>query len=228
VSEPEVVVSQELKDSGVYVYYALVPSLRVTPTPAGLDRELRDAEEEVRVSIGTPERLTDHPVVRAYRSLLWRLGVDPTKVRPSGEALARRVLRGASLPRINSVVDAGNLVSLRTLVPIGLYDAERLSFPLTLKRASGSEDFRPIGGKPVKVRKGYPILVDASGRVLHIYPHRDSEDTMIRDTTKSVLVMAAGAPGVPRDLVRRALTEVIELLAKYSSAQTSGVGVREA
>ncbi len=223
----EVVVSDDLKGLGVFVYYALVPSLKVLPTPAGLDRELARVEAEVRESLGSPERLTEHPVVRAYRNLLWRLGIDPTKIRPSGEALARRVLHGKSLPRINSVVDSGNLVSLKTLVPIGIYDAARIEPPLTLKRAAGGEEFRPIGGKPSRLKRGTPILVDASGKVLHIYPHRDSEETMVRGETTSILIVSAGAPGVPRAEVKRALEEVLSLLGRYSHAVLEGVEVKE-
>ena len=226
--EVRVIVSDDLKDLGVYVYYTLIPSLKVLPTPTGLDRELARAEVEVKEALGSPERLTEHPIVKAYRSLLWRLGIDPTKVRPSGEALARRVLHGRSLPRINSVVDSGNLVSLKTLVPIGIYDAARITPPLTLRRAEGGEEFRPIGGKPSKLRRGTPILVDASGKVLHIYPHRDSEETMVRGETTSVIIVSAGAPGVPRAEVKRALEEVVSLLGRYSHAILEGVEVREA
>ncbi len=221
-------VSGELKSLGVYVYYAEVPSVRVMPTPIGLDRELEEAEREIVERFGSPDSLTVHPLVRAYRSLLWKLGLDPTKVRPSGEALARRVLNGKRVPRINSVVDSGNLVSLRTLVPIGIYDLDRLSPPLELRRASGGEEFRPIGGKPHALKKGTPVLVDSEGRVLHVYPHRDSEHTMVRESTRRVLVVAAGAPGVPRDHVRRALAWVVELLGKYSSGLVHGVEAREA
>ncbi|MEM2412537.1 MAG: hypothetical protein QW447_02425, partial [Candidatus Bathyarchaeia archaeon] len=40
------------------------------------------------------EKLKENPVVRAYRDFYWKLGIDPTKTRPSGEALLRRVLHG--------------------------------------------------------------------------------------------------------------------------------------
>ena len=54
----------------------------------------------------TIETLKDHPIVRAYRDFYWKLDIDPTKTRPSGEALLRRVLHGDELPRISTVVDA--------------------------------------------------------------------------------------------------------------------------
>ena len=47
------------------------------------------------------------------RGLYKALGIDPTKTRPSNEALLRRALKGESLYRINTLVDALNLSSLR-------------------------------------------------------------------------------------------------------------------
>lgn len=42
----------------------------------------RSVYEEVRAKY-TIETLKDNPTVRAYRDFYWRLGIDPTKTRPS-------------------------------------------------------------------------------------------------------------------------------------------------
>lgn len=152
----------------------------------------------------TLESLRGDPVVRAYRDFYWRIGVDPTKVRPSGEALVRRALRGR-FPRINPVVDSGNVASARTLVPIGIYDLDRAVPPLMLVLSRGGEEFRPIGGGLERLRAGLPILVDSRGVVLHLYPHRDSVETMVRPSTRRALILAAGVDGVGDERLYRAL-----------------------
>ncbi len=198
---------------GVFISYAVVRGVRVSTTPGFIDEMLRGEEERVRSVIGDVGKLTENPIVQAYRKFMWRLGIDPTKVRPSSEALARRVLHGGSIPRINSVVDIGNLISLKTLVPIGLYDLDLISPPLTLKLSEGYEEFVPIGSQGVeKLRRGLPIIVDSRGLVIHIYPHRDSRLSMITDSTRNVLVISCGAPGVPRSLVMEATESVVNLL----------------
>ena len=159
----------------------------------------------------TLEGLKDDPLVRAYRDFYWRIGVDPTKTRPSSEALVRRALRGR-WPRINPVVDAGNIASARFMVPIGIYDFERFRAPLVLRLSGGGEVFYPIGGGEERLPEGVPILVDSEGRVLHLFPHRDSRLTMVRDDTRCVLVLAAGVPGVPAERLVGAVREVARLL----------------
>jgi DNA/RNA-binding domain of Phe-tRNA-synthetase-like protein len=55
-------------------------------------------------------RSSEVPGAGDARTLYKALGIDPTKTRPSNEALLRRALRGETLYRINTLVDALNLV----------------------------------------------------------------------------------------------------------------------
>src|SRR6185436_10903063 len=67
---------------------------------------------------------TDIPGVAETRALFHQLDVDPTKTRPSSEALLRRVLQGRGLPQVNAAVDVCNLCSLEDQLPLGLYDRD--------------------------------------------------------------------------------------------------------
>nr|WP_301287551.1 phenylalanine--tRNA ligase beta subunit-related protein [Methanocalculus alkaliphilus] len=63
------------------------------------------------------------------------MGVDPTKTRPAFEALVRRILAGKALPAIKPAVDAYNLRSASSSIPIAAFDAGRLSGDLTMRFA---------------------------------------------------------------------------------------------
>src|SRR5260370_33425154 len=69
--------------------------------------------------------------VKQIRAIFHRAGLDPTRYRPSSESLLRRAVKGKGLYFINSVVDLVNYFSLKTLCPMGLYDADRLKTPIT-------------------------------------------------------------------------------------------------
>lgn len=101
-----------------------------------LDPLVREVSGRLRLS---KEGLKDHPVVRAFRDFYWRIGIDPTKTRPASEALARRLLGGQGIPKINSLVDAGNLASVETMIPIGVYDFDKVMGGLTLRFAREGE-----------------------------------------------------------------------------------------
>src|SRR5437588_1841090 len=80
------------------------------------------------------------------RALYRRFGLDPTRVRPSSEALLRRVRKGDPLPRINSLVDVANVMSLRLQVPVGLYDLDRVvGEELVIRLGAEGEGYGGIG-----------------------------------------------------------------------------------
>ncbi|AEM38672.1 B3/4 domain protein [Pyrolobus fumarii 1A] len=217
-------VEPEASSLGIYVYYGVVIGVHVEASPAELLQEFDRVAEELKQVYGRPEELSRDPVIQAYRKFYWRIGIDPTKTRPAGEALARRLLRGRGLPSINNVVDAGNVVSARLFVPIGIYDLDKFEPPARITLSRGGEVFRPIGGRgEEKLKPGIPIMVDAKGVVMHLYPHRDSIDTCVKDETRSVLVVAAGVEGVPRERVEKAARDTLNLIERYAGGEAHGV-----
>lgn len=120
------------------------------------------------------------------RTLYKALGLDPTKTRPSSEALLRRALKGEPLYRINTLVDALNLCSLRAQLPFGLYDRDKLQPPIVLRRGGAGESYEGIRKGLVNV-EARPVLVDASGPFGN--PTSDSARTMITLEALNALVV---------------------------------------
>ena len=205
-------IDPKLAGLGVRLGLLIVEGVNVRERSSKLDEEIERIVNLVKERIGSLEALREHPYVKAYRSFLWRLGIDPTKIRPSSEALARRVLRGSPLPRINNIVDAGNASSLLHMVPIGLYDLDRLQPPVRLTLCREPCSFEPIGGKPRLLNPGTPVLVDSSGYVIHVYPHRDAKRTAINEGTRRLLAVSAGVAGVEESSLRESLEDFARLL----------------
>jgi DNA/RNA-binding domain of Phe-tRNA-synthetase-like protein len=132
------------------------------------------------------------PGAQDARTLYKALGIDPTKTRPSNEALLRRALKGESLYRINTLVDALNLSSLREQLPFGLYDLDRVKPPVELRLGAAGEAYEGIRKGPVQV-EGRPVLVDAEGPFGN--PTSDSLRTCITLATTRCLVVAYAPAG---------------------------------
>ena len=96
--------------------WVFADEISVVDTDPALDEPLAAAA----ASMGTSTARAD--VTAAVRSMYKAVGIDPTRTRPSSEALLRRVKRGDSLPRINRIVDLVNWTSLETQLPFGAYD----------------------------------------------------------------------------------------------------------
>ncbi len=216
---PEIILEPEIS-SRHGVFLAIV-CLEGADCGRTLDSLLTRVEEEVR-SMYRLEDLRNDPRVRALRDFYWKIDIDPTKQRPASEALVRRVLRGGSIPRINCAVDAGNIVSMKTLVPIGIYDLAKLSPPIRMRYSRDGELFKPIGRKPERLRERQIVLADIE-RIVHVYPYRDGEETKVDSTSRDLLVVAGGVPGLSRDVVVHAAREVARLIVE----QCGGTQVSE-
>ena len=142
--------------------------------------------------------------VAAVRTMYKRVGLDPTKTRPSSEALLRRVRKGDPLPRINSLVDVCNWCSLEFQLPYGLYDAARVEGDIELRLGREGESYPGIRKDDVNVG-GRLTLADARGPFGN--PTSDSARTMVTTETVSAVVVVFA----PLEIAATRLTHVLDL-----------------
>ena len=116
------------------------------------------------------------PSRRAFKAF----GRDPGRVRISSEALYRRLRQGKELYRINTAVDANNLVSLETGFSLGTYDLARLRGNLTFRLGNEGEAYAGIGKDTLDLHR-MPLLADDSGPFG--CPCSDSQRAMIVEDT---------------------------------------------
>jgi len=158
------------------------------------------------------------PGAAEARALYKDLGLDPTKVRPSNEALLRRVLKGEALYTVNTLVDALNLCSLRAQLPFGLYDLDRVEPPVVLRRGGPGESYEGIRKGAVNV-EGRPVLVDARGPFGN--PTSDSARTMITTACRRALVIVYAPSRFPTGRVQSVLDETTATLTRWSGGAES-------
>ena len=201
------------------------PELQVIPVPLeGMtvlerrpDLDALKAELEARLRAQhAADALKDEPRVRAYRDFFWRLGIDPTKVRPASEALVRKVVRGRPLPTINTAVDALNVASIETNVAFAAFDTALLRGDLTLRYASPGERFLGIGMEAPIVLEGKELVIDDTSELVAVYPYRDADATKLTTRTTGCMLLGCGVPGVGGWDLRRATDRCAELMLEFT------------
>ena len=136
--------------------------------------------------------------VAAARALYRRFGMDPTRHRPSSEALLRRAVAGKPLPWISNAVDWCNLCSLRTALPIGLYDVDAVQGEVTFRRGAAGEAYPGIRKDEVHVALR-PVLADRLGPFGN--PSSDSLRTAVGEaTTRLLMVLFAPSSVGPAEM----------------------------
>ena len=161
------------------------------------------------------ETLKDEPRLRAYRDFFWRVGVDPTKVRPAAEALLRRVIQGKPFPRINALVDAYNLASAETRIALAAFDRARLHGDLRMRRSRPGESFLGIGMNAPVTLTGVEIVCEDANRLVAIYPYRDADASRVNSETRDVRFLVCGVPGISTGALRDAASVVANFVTCF-------------
>lgn len=172
----------------------------------------------------TLDQLRENPIFRAYRDFFWRIGVDPTKIRPASEALMRRALRGRSIPNINTLVDAYNLASIDSGIPLAAFDKDKIAGELFMREAVAKEEFYGIGmDKPVILNGGEVVLEDGE-KLVAIYPYRDADISKITLNTRNLLLMICGVPNIDDSTIEEAKVLGVGYVQRFCGGVVSGKG----
>ncbi|MER5381820.1 phenylalanine--tRNA ligase beta subunit-related protein [Streptomyces sp. NBC_00647] len=161
----------------------------------------------------------EDPHMAAWREIYTAFGSKPSRTRNSAEALAKRALSGAGLPRINVLVDVYNAISVAHLIPVGGEDTDHIRGAMRLVRATGDEDFVTVSGGEEVVEHpdaGEVVWRDDTGVTCRRWNWRQGPRTRLtEESTAAVFLLESLAP-MPVADVEAAGAELAELLQKFS------------
>lgn len=162
----------------------------IAPASPELRAEIAEEVERIRARLSNAAEIRLVPEIARARDILRTVGVKPRSRTPSTENLLRFALRRGSLPTINNLVDAYNLVSVRTSSSLGAHDLDRIATPVELKIFQGGERFIPLGSaKEEEVAAGEFGYVDAFDRVICRLDARQADFSKVTVATTNVLLI---------------------------------------
>lgn len=215
------VVDEEVRERfpDLNVLLTELDGLKILQKSEELERFKEEVYERIRSRFSL-DSLKDDPLIRAYRDFFWRIGIDPTKIRPASEALLRRILGGKRLPTINTLVDAYNLASAETCIALAAFDADKIEGDeLRMRLAGSGETFLGIGMEKPRILKGGEIVVSDSRRLIAIYPYRDAEYSKVTLETKRTYLMTCGVPGISLEKLKEAETLAVQYIRRFCSEE---------
>jgi len=163
----------------------------------------------------TTETIKQMPSIEATRRIYRQCGKDPSRYRPSSEALIRRMLQGKELYRIDTLVDLINLASIKSGYSIGGFDASKfVGDTLTLGVGKEGEPYEGIGRGMINIA-GLPVYRDSQGGVGT--PTSDNERTKMEMATTHVVMLINGYDG-NKQTAGDCAQHIQELLRKYAES----------
>lgn len=206
-------------------------AVTVRPASEALHQEIQLRAGELQTRYRDPASAL--PAFTPARRMYHACGLDPSKTRPSSEALVRRILQGKGLYQVNTAVDAANLASITVFRSIGLYDADRIvpeapSAPNSSGLAAGVVRLRegrhgdqyPGIGKEAVHLEGRPAMIDANGPFGN--PSADSDRTKVTLETRRLLFVLFEPVGEDPAEVEKRLEVCRRILLRHVGGEVEG------
>jgi DNA/RNA-binding domain of Phe-tRNA-synthetase-like protein len=192
---------------------------------AALAGPLREEEERVRASLAgaAGTQVAEHPHIAPWREAYRKFGAKPREHPSSIENLARRVLKGWTVPHVNPLVDLYNTISLRHLVPVGGEDLGRVQGNVLLTLATGQEAPVHLLGEPEArlPKPGEVIYRDDVGILCRRWNWKEAERTKLTAETRHAFLVIEGLPPVGRDFVEMAAGELGRLVREHCGGEVA-------
>lgn len=190
----DIAICKNFAKANVAVTLGIVQCTVTVTEPGQSLSEALDHAAADRLSSLSGGTVDDIPQISETRQAYKTLGKDPSRYRPSAEALARRLIQGKGLYRINNVVDTNNLISLKTGFSIGSYDMATLFPPIVFRKGEIDEGYKAIGRGRLNL-ENLPIFVDNEGPFGS--PTSDSERSLVSLDSDDLLMIIVGFGETP-------------------------------
>ena len=170
----------------------------------------------------TLESLAEAQETRLVRAMFREWDMDPSKYRPSSEALLRRVVQGKCLYRVSNVVDICNVGSIEVGWPFGCYDRSRIRSPIVFRHGAAGESYEGIGKKMWHL-EGRPVLADPDGPFGS--PISDSTRSMITESAREILTVIYAPAGAPDASLEKTLARLGDRLTQFAGAHATRASI---
>ncbi len=208
------------------------PELRVELVVAtGLDNSGHWPEAESALAAAEADAASgvivwseDDPAIASWHAAYRAFGTNPRRIRPSVDALLRRLVRQRRLPRVNGAVDAYNATSVRFAVPAGAFDLDRLGDEVQIRLGTPDDRFTPLG-EPDEVEvpsTGEVVYAQGTEVLTRHWNHRDAHATRVREDTRSAVFMLERVSAVvTSERLADAAAHLAALLAPHAATITT-------
>jgi DNA/RNA-binding domain of Phe-tRNA-synthetase-like protein len=210
------IVSEDCLHLGLRAGAVVFRNLRIAPSDHEQRLEILDQVQKIRTRFADPSQIRATPEVEAFREILRKVGVNPRREQPSVERLLTFAFKRGELPAINTLVDAYNLISVRSLCSLGAHDLDKIALPVALRFLTGNESFTPLGSDTAATvdpkEFGY---VDAAGRVLCRLDLLQADFSKVTTATVNALLIIESTTAHEPTAASRAFEDAIALVTRY-------------
>jgi DNA/RNA-binding domain of Phe-tRNA-synthetase-like protein len=209
-------VFEECVQLGLRAGAVVFRDVRVGPSGPELLAVIAEECARVRARFASAAVVRSSPEVAAFQEIHRRVGANPRREQSSVERLLTFALQRGRLPAINGLVDAYNLVSIRSGCSLGAHDLDRLALPVSLRVLDSPQSFVPLGSlSPAVANAGEYAYVDARGSILCRLDVVQADFSKVTADTVNALLIIEATSAHSAAAVRKTFTDAVELVLRH-------------
>ncbi|MED4017607.1 MULTISPECIES: B3/4 domain-containing protein [Sutcliffiella] len=184
----------------------------ISTTPQMFKGRFRLFQESIYFDLLDQELKSVHGIAE-WRKIFKQTGTDPSRYRPSAEALYRRIKKGQFLEPVNSGVDINNFFSLKYSIPFGLYDNAKLNGQLSVMIGKENDHYTGLNGRIISLDK---ILHTADENGPFGSPYIDSTRSPISEATTDAIQLVYLLPSIENNEAVKMLESVASMFVQIN------------
>ncbi|MFB6468724.1 B3/4 domain-containing protein [Cytobacillus sp. Hz8] len=189
----------------------------VEESPQMLQGKIQTFQESLYFDL-EDKNVTDYEGIKEWRHVFKLTGKDPNRYRHSAESLFRRIKKHNFLTPVHSAIDINNFFSLRYQIPIGIYDADKISGDVLIRTGAETEEYFGLNGR---INSLHHLILSSDDLSPFGSPFVDSERTSVTRTTKNALQIIYLRPS----LIKEEADKLIQSLMNMFLQVHGGNGV---
>lgn len=214
-------IDKKVLSLGIKVLIVQIDGIKNSKSTPEFEKYLHSTLKEIKDSYNQTNSQINN-ILKGFQQLHTKVGVNNRKNRSSPEVLLSLLLEKDRFPRINTLVDIYNLVSIKTGLALGAHDASKIPGKVTLRLTQGNEMFIPLGQKKtVPVKTGEYSYIDSTNNIICRLEVLQTETTKITLNTKDVFLIIQGNPNTSSAYVEQGAKEVIDLITKFCGGKST-------
>ncbi|MGM0837902.1 MAG: B3/B4 domain-containing protein [Bacillota bacterium] len=184
--------------------------ITIGSSPQMLKGRIRLFQESLNIDLLEKE-MKDIPGIMEWRSVFKHTGTDPSRYRPSVEALYRRIKKGQFLEPFNSAVDLNNFFSLKYEIPLGIYDVTKINGDISITVGEAESTYEGLNGREISL-KNMVHTKDATSSFGS--PFVDSKRTAITEATTSAVHIIYLKPSMDKAECQEMLDAILKMFTQ--------------
>lgn len=198
----------------VKIAYLVISGIVVSKTPPREKKIARIIEAELRSQFNEIDFTSDF-YIKEWLAFASQMRIEKPELLPAQIGLIKNILLGRDIPKINNVVDAGNIIAAKFRCPVGIFDLSTLGKDVTLRKAGAGERYTPMFElESTELLQGEVVYADEMG-IFSRYS-KDSDRTKITELTDTILCVIDGTNGIFSEHLLNARTELAQLLKEVA------------